>query len=311
MENGPEKSTAVAILGAAAVDVIVRVKDFPSPDGIVMAEEKCFLPGGTGGNVAEGIARLGYPVRFLGVVGDDEYGLLLRRGFEASRVDTRFIRIAKGEHTASCFIAVNQKGERLIFSLGGAAIFTRPEELDLAAVIDAGVLYIADAFPEVALAAVHSLPDEARVVYCPGGLMVNLGKAFYEPVLAKADVAVFNRVEAQAVTGMVEPQKALIRLMEMGIKIAVITCGAEGAVFCENGQQIHIPAVPVMDVADSTGAGDAFSAGLVAGMLEGFTMADCVRLACEVAAHKIQLQGAREGLPYRHQVARLAIKETN
>nr|MBP8858064.1 carbohydrate kinase family protein [Anaerolineaceae bacterium] len=253
--------------------------------------------------------RLGYPVRFLGVVGNDENGLLLRQSFESAGVYTRFIRIDQGESTASCFIAVNQNGERLIFSLGGVAIYTKPEELDLAALGDAGILYIADAFPEVALAAIHALPAEARTVYCPGGLMVNLGKTFYEPVLARADVAVFNRVEAQGITGSAEPQNALTRLMEMGVKVPVITCGVEGVVFCANGQRNHIPAVPVKDITDSTGAGDAFSAGLVAGMVQGFTMADCVHLACEVAAHKIQFQGAREGLPYRHQVARLAIVE--
>lgn len=311
MNNDPQKPAFVAVLGAAAVDITIRVKEFPSPDGIVMAERQESSPGGSGGNVAEGIARLGYPVRFLGVIGDDENGRLLRGSFETSGVDTRFIRIAKGERTASCFIAVNRKGERLIFSLGGTAIFTRPEELDLATLKDASVLYIADAFPEVALSAVQALPAEARTVYCPGGLMVNLGKAFYEPVLAKVDVAAFNRVEAQAVTGMADPQEALIRLTEMGVRIAVITCGAEGAVFCENGKQIHISAVPVFNIADTTGAGDAFSAGLVAGMLEGFSMADCVRLACEVAAHKIQFQGAREGLPYRNEIARLAAREIN
>lgn len=309
MSNDPQKPAAAAVLGAAAVDITIRVKEFPSPDGIVMAEEKYSSPGGSGGNVAEGIARLGYPVRFLGVVGDDENGLLLRRSFETTGVDTHFIRIAKGESTASCFIAVNQKGERLIFSLGGAAIYTKPGELDLASVSDTRVLYIADAYPEVALAAIQALPAEARIVYCPGGLMVNLGKTFFEPVLARADVAVFNQVEAKAITGMVDPQEALNRLAEMGIRIPVITCGAEGALFCENGQHIHIPAVPVKEVADSTGAGDAFSAGLVAGMVQGFSMADCVHLACEVAAHKIQFQGAREGLPYRHQIARLAIVE--
>ncbi len=309
MSNDPHKPAAVAVLGAAAVDLTIRVKEFPSPDGIVMAEEKHSSPGGSGGNVAEGIARLGYPVRFLGVVGNDENGLLLRQSFESAGVDTRFIRIDQGESTASCFIAVNQNGERLIFSLGGVAIYTKPEELDLAALGDAGILYIADAFPEVALAAIHALPAEARTVYCPGGLMVNLGKTFYEPVLARADVAVFNRVEAQGITGSAEPQNALTRLMEMGVKVPVITCGAEGVVFCVNGQRNHIPAVPVKDITDSTGAGDAFSAGLVAGMVQGFSMSDCVHLACEVAAHKIQFQGAREGLPYRHQVARLAIVE--
>ncbi len=311
MTDDPQRPASVAVLGAAAVDITFRVKEFPSHDGIVMAEGQQISPGGSGGNVAEGIARLGYPVRFLGAVGDDENGQLLRQSFTDAGVDTSYILSNKGEKTASCFIAVNPKGERLIFSLGGAAIFTKPEELDPASVVDVEILYIADAFPEVALAAIHALPVKARTVYCPGGLMVKMGKEFYEPVMAKADVALFNRLESSAVTGIDEPEKALTKLRELGVAIPVITCGAEGAVFYGDDQPVHIPAVPVTHVADSTGAGDAFSAGLVVGMLEEMAIADCVRLACETAAHKIQFEGAREGLPYRRQIASLAARISN
>ncbi len=71
----------VAVLGAAAMDMIVQVQEFPAPDGIVMVEQYLSVPGGSGGNVAEGIARLGYSVRFLGIVGDDENGRKLLHCF--------------------------------------------------------------------------------------------------------------------------------------------------------------------------------------------------------------------------------------
>jgi len=309
MNNKSRRTATVAVLGAAAVDVVIRVKDFPSPDGIVMADEQQSHPGGSGGNVAEGVARLGYPVRFLGVVGNDENGRLLQHTFSTSGVDTSFIKVSDSGHTASCFIAVNQKGERLIFSLGGEAIYSQPGELDPSALENIKVLYIADAFPEVALCAIMKAGTGVKIIYCPGGLMVKSGKAFYEPVMKRAHVGIFNQVEAQAITGMVEPENALVQLAEMGVQVPIITHGALGALYYEDGHCFQVPAAPAASVVDTTGAGDAFSAGMIAGMLEGLEMSASVALACEVAAFNVQHQGARDGMPYRRQVASLASRE--
>lgn len=309
MNNNLRSTAAVAVLGAAAVDVVIRVKEFPSPDGIVMADEQNTLPGGSGGNVAEAVARLGYPVRFLGVVGNDENGRLLQHTFSTAGVDTSFMKVSDAGHTASCFIAVNQIGERLIFSLGGEAIYSEPGQLDSTALENVKILYIADAFPEVALCAIMKAGTGVKIIHCPGGLMVKSGKTFYEPVMKKAHVGIFNCVEAQAVTGMEEPETAIIRLAEMGVQVPIITMGAQGALYYENGHCFQVAAAPAASVVDTTGAGDAFSAGLIAGLLEGLEMPACVALACEVAAFNVQHQGARDGLPYRSQVASLASRE--
>ncbi len=309
MEKPFQKTPLVAVLGAAAVDIIAQVKEFPSPDGIVMADSRQTVPGGTGGNVAEGIARLGYPVRFLGVIGDDDNGKLLLQSFRNAGVQTDFIKIDQKGSTASCFIAVNNQGERMIFSLGGSAIYVDPGDLHPTALDDVDVLYIADAFPDVALAAIKKLKFDAKVVYCPGGLMLGMGEEYYLPILEAADVVIFNQVEAAGITGKQEPNDIVMALVEMGIPVPMITLGEKGVLFAADGVSTLVPAQPVKQVVDTTGAGDAFSVGLVAGILEGFSWQKAIQLGCQVAAHKIQHRGAREGLPYRDQIAALQTRE--
>lgn len=309
MEKNLRNTPLVAVLGAAAVDMIIQVKEFPSPDGIVMADTHQSVPGGTGGNVAEGIARLGYPVRFLGVVGDDDNGRLLLQSFKNAGVQTDYIMVDPKGSTASCFIAVNNQGERMIFSLGGSAIYVEPGDLDPTALENVDVLYIADAFPGVALAAIKKLKSDALVVYCPGGLMLSLGEEYYMPVLEAADVVIFNRVEASDITGRSDPEEALNALAGMGVPTPVITLGKKGVVFFADGKSTLVPSETVKNVVDTTGAGDAFSVGLVAGILEKISWKEAVQLGCQVAAYKIQHRGAREGLPYRDQIAALNTRE--
>ena len=309
MEKPFQKTPLVAVLGAAAVDIIVQVKEFPSPDSIVMADSRQSVPGGTGGNVAEGIARLGYPVRFLGVVGNDDNGKLLLQSFKNAGVQTDFIMVDQKGLTASCFIAVNSHGERMIFSLGGSAIYVNPDDLHPSALENVDVLYIADALPDVALNAIKNLKPETKVVYCPGGLMLKLGEEYYLPILKAADVGIFNQVEAAAITGKQEPEEATKVLVKMGIPVPVITLGEKGALFVADKVSTLVPAQPVRQVVDTTGAGDAFSVGLIAGILEGFSWQKAIQLGCQVAAYKIQYRGAREGLPYRDQIAALKTRE--
>ena len=82
----------------------------------------------------------------------------------------------------------------------------------------------------------------------------------------------------------------------------MITLGKEGALLLDKGNMRRVPGFPVSQVVDTTGAGDAFSAGVVVGMLEGLSLAGAAQLGCAAAARKIAHLGARGGLPDRQSV---------
>jgi ribokinase len=301
-DPGTLASPEVVVLGAAAVDWVARVEEMPSMDGITFAGQYTPLPGGSGGNVAEGLARLGHAVRFLGVLGDDEGGRMLLQAFELAGVDTSFIRVKKGQRSAACFIAVDRHGQRMIFCLGGVAVYDQDEDFSAGQLAGAKFLYIADAYLEVACAAISMLEPSARTVFNPGGLMTALGIEVLRPILERTDLLILSRGESEALTGCSDPGQACQALAGIGPKAVLLTLGEQGVLVSEGKDSLLVAAISVGQVVDTTGAGDAFSAGVIAGLLEGLTLEKAARLGCAVAAHKVQHFGSRSGLPDRAQI---------
>jgi ribokinase len=298
----------VAVLGAAAIDLVAQVKKIPSKDGIAYAEQYAPFPGGTGGNVAVGIARLGYPVRFMGILGGDENGRILLDDFLKAGVDTSAIFIDASQRSAACFIALDENGDRLIFGLGGVALYDHPEQIQQNWLEDVQVLFIADAYANVATAAMKYLNPDARVVFNPGGLMASAGAEYLVPFFHRADVLIASRGESEMMTGISNVEEAARELSHRGPQVVMVTLGKQGTLVLDHGNLIYVKALPVQNVVDTTGAGDAFSSGVVSGYLEGLSWVEAARFGCAVAAVKIGYMGARSGLPDRQQVQTLLIK---
>ncbi len=292
----------VAVLGAAAVDWVAQVEELPPLDGISYANQYAPVPGGSGGNVAEGISRLGHTVRFLGVLGDDDGGRMLMQAFRLTGVDTSCVHVMEGKRSAACFIAVDRHGQRMIFALGGVAVYDQVTDLVAAQLEMVKILYIADAYLEVALAAISRLGPGARVVFNPGGLMAASGKEGLLPILKRTSILIVSRVEAEKLTGISDPEQGCKDLAACGPDTVMLTLGERGALVVHDNRLVLVPAIPVEQVVDTTGAGDAFSAGVIAGLLEGLSVEKATRLGCAVSANKIQRFGSRNGLPDRTQI---------
>ena len=301
-QAGPELDAVV--LGGAAMDLVARVEVLPPKDGLAVARTYTRFPGGSAANVAVGIARLGHRVGFAGKMGDDEDGRLLIRAFEDEGVDTRAIITETGRPTATCFIGLDAQGDRIIFVLPGASLVETVSELDRAYVSRGRVLFVGPAYTEVATAAVSAAHDRgATTFYAPGGAWGPDGLAGIQPVLELADVLIVSHTEATALTGQSSPEEALQTLSGMGLPVVVVTLGQQGALVSAGAGTTVVPALSVTGARDTTGAGDAFAAGLVAGYLEGLDWEASARLGSAAAALKIQHLGARSGLPTREQAA--------
>jgi len=293
----------VIVLGGAAVDWVAQVDALPERDSLVLARSCERFPGGSAANVAVGLARLGRRVGFVGKLGDDEHGRLLLEAFEEEGVDTQGVIAEAGRPTATCFIAVDCRGERIIVALPGVAVIERVEELDLEYLRRARAVYIGPSYPEVATTTVAAVRESGGTVFCaPGGVHVPV--EVLGPVLERTDVLLVSRTEALALAGQPSPDEAARTLREMGPQVVVETLGPEGALVASGAGLIRIPSFDVPDALDTTGAGDGFAAGLIAGFLEGLDWEAAARMGCTVAALKIRHVGARSGLPTREEVAR-------
>ena len=302
----------VVVVGAAAVDNVAHFEEMPRQDSIAFADSCTAYPGGAGANVASGLALLGRKTAYLGKLGDDDGGRLLMSAFQQSGVDIRGVKVVAGQRSASCFIPVDAHGNRVIYALGGVALLESVDEIEPSLLTGIKALYIAEAFPEIALEVIRQSANAyPKMFYSPGGVMIWAEKSLLNQVFAQTDVLFVSQSEAETLSGMSNPEESIKRIAGLGPKTVIETLGAEGTLLFENGRLVKIPALPPPKIVDTTGAGDAFAAGVVTGYLEGLNWEESVRLGSAVAAIKIGYMGARSGLPDRETVRRAILEMTH
>lgn len=254
-------------------------------------------PGGSAGNTAFAMARLGIPSRFLGMVGADGHGTFYRRTFERLGGCARSIRIHGDLPTARCLSLVTPDGER-----------TMRTHLGAAAALDTSAISVDD-FRGYSHAHVEGYllfnPDLMRRVLQAAkqaGCRISVDLASFEVVDAARDILpellddyvdiVFaNEEEAEAFAGSDDPAQCLEALHAHCAMVAVKR-GADGALLRNGGATWAVPALAVENAVDTTGAGDLWAAGFLYGLLNGRGLADCGRLGALLGAAVVTRQGA-------------------
>ncbi len=273
----------VVVVGSVNLDLVATVPRQPGSGETVAATDFARVPGGKGANQALAARRLGAEVRLVAAVGTDpaaDEALALLR---AEGVDLARVRRDGSEPTGLALIIVDAAGENTIVVVGGANDRLGPDPADLAG---------ADAVLCQLEVPVQAVAAAARC--CPAGALFCLNaapaKAVPDDVLRRADLVVANRAERAAL-----PELA-------GARLLAVTAGAAGAVLVERGREVARAAAPRVSVVDGTGAGDAFVAALVVGLLGGLDRATALRRACAAGAVAASRAGAQPSLPTRAEV---------
>ena len=282
----------ILVLGAAAMDTVVRVNAFPKTDDIVYPNKVLRVPGGSAANVAVALARLGAEVSFLGTIGADADGQAIEQAFHNERVDTtHLIRIANGS-TAGAFIAVDSKGERVMYSLGGDAVYTDVSQLT-GIDFTADALYIAEAFSEVGVFAANCVHERGgKVFFAPGGVMCSYGLEELLPLIACSDAMFVSLAELSALTGQQDTAAGSAILLAAGTKAVIITQGSRGASIHTQDGSLFVAANAVKAV-DTTGAGDSFAGAYLFSELRGDEPLKRLAFANRCAAFAVTRLGAR------------------
>ncbi len=290
----------VFVVGSINQDFVLKVERRPKPGETVTDAVLSTHNGGKGANQAAAAALLGGSVVLLGRVGDDGFGGSLVRALEEKGVDTALIEEAHGSSTGTAFITVTEDGENSITVAPGANRRLTPEDVDAARGAIAGA---------AVLVAQMEVPREcvARAVEVAGGVgtraVLNLAPPFNVPraVLEGLDPLVVNEHEAaflldEGVEGVEAALPAASRLVALGPKSAVVTVGADGAVFAAGDDAGHVPA-PEADVVDTTGAGDAFVGALALRLARGASLEEAVSYAVRAGSAAVTREGAQGALP--------------
>lgn len=297
--------------------------DFIATEPVSYTEASTFKKffGGAPMNTLVGVVRLGSTAGAITVIGDDPFGQFLLRELKNNGVDVSRVKVKKNVRTTLAFVANEpETGERTFIFYrspwvrGTSVDSLTPEDIDYNYISSAKFLHVSGfALSQnptrraVFAAITHAKKKGVKVSFDPT-LRLDVWRSegtiriIYNKVLKASDIATFSREEAEFVLGTKDPEKAADKALKYGVEVVGIKLGEKGSlVKTKDGRCVFEPAFRVKAV-DTTGAGDGWNAGLLIGLLKGWDLEKCVKVANAVGALVVTKHGAITALPYRDEL---------
>ena len=261
------------------------------------------ISGGSAANTAVGLASLGARAAFIGKVRDDTLGGSFSHDIRASKVHFATPPASAGPATARSFIMVSPDGQRTMNTYLGAAQNLAPGDIDGAAVQSAAIVYLEgylwdppaakEAFVKAASLA-HAASRRVALTLSDAFCVDRYREEFLNLIrTGVVDVLFANEAELHALYQTADFATAVEALRNEGSVLGIVTRSEQGAVVVSREATVVVSALPVDRVIDTTGAGDLFAAGFLAGLARGAEHRECARLGALAAAEIIQHFGAR------------------
>lgn len=286
--------------GALNVDKLYKVNKIAGPEEegfIISCQETC---GGSAANTIVGLARLGCKVGFIGKVAMDREGKMLVEDFHKENVDTNGVICAKAGRSGKVMGFVDEKGDRALYVDPGVNDTIELEEIHRAYASRTEFLHLTSFVGEKSFETqkklVESLPENVKVSLDPGALYARKGIRQLRPIITRSFVVMPNAKEIALLTGEEDYVAGAEKLLKIGVKVVAVKLGSMGCYVTNGIENYHIEAFKV-PVVDTTGAGDAFCAGFLYGLLKNKSLYECGRIGNFVASRCIMEMGARAGLP--------------
>ena len=281
-------------LGCACLDFLGIVPRLPAGDEQIWMSDSTQQGGGMVSTALVTLSRLGASTAFVGKIGNDMAGRVVKEEFELYGVDATHLGIAPGESTPISMILVDAPtGQRTIMA-GGTTVALPAAEVPAELVSSAKYLHLDNTNRRAALTAARFARDsgvpvvlDADTVSPPEDL---------EDLLHLTDYLIASRMFSEVLTGQADPSEAAKALSGYGPAVTVVTVGEEGSHTLAGGRSFHTPAFPV-GVVDTTGAGDVYHGAFIFGLLQAWEVEKTAEFASAVAAMSCTRLGGRSGIP--------------
>jgi sugar/nucleoside kinase (ribokinase family) len=316
----------VLCIGNAIVDVIANAtNEFLTAEGLVKGSmrlvdadeaERLYshmgpahqVSGGSAGNTAAGVAALGGRSGFIGQVAADQLGEFYRHDLTAAGVEFITPAGSVGAPTARSMILVTPDGHRTMNTFLGAAQHLPASALDEAQIRDSAILYLEGYLwdPEIPRRAMVRAIEVAReagrkVAFTLSDMFcVDRHRDGFNELLdnGSIDILFANQAEVEALVGVAHLESAVSAVKDR-VQTLVVTRSEDGALAVRGGERADVPAEPIGQLIDTTGAGDLFAAGFLLGTARGKSLERSLRLGAIAAAEVIQHYGARPEADHR------------
>jgi sugar/nucleoside kinase (ribokinase family) len=282
--------------------VCTPMASLPDPGRLVAVDAMYLLTGGCAANVGVNVAKQGLRVGVVGRLGDDAFGRFIREDLGARGVDADRVIVSPEEQTSQSMILLCKGQDRRFVHTFGANRRFRAADVDHESLRGARVFYVGGylVLPGLVpdeLAALFRFCREEGVrtvldVVVPNGFVYD---GELEPVLPYTDVFLPNNDEAEMLTGEAEPARQARALRAKGAETVVVTLGENGIVFTD-GEQVRRTSHFPSEVIDQTGAGDAFCAGFITGMVRGLDLDECLHYGSALGASCVRSIGCYDGV---------------
>jgi sugar/nucleoside kinase (ribokinase family) len=288
-------------LGVHVVDVLVRpVEEIPAGQGGTLVEEIRITPAGSAGGTAITLAKLGAQVLSAGAIGEDELGQVLLTLLNGFGVDTSYLVRREGVQTSASVLPIRPDGSRPAFHVVGANAAYASADAPWKAIAEADGLHLGapefmggeEAAKILAHAREHDVVTSADLL-APGEQAAQIVD-WIAPALEHLDYLLPNAEQVLGLTGEDDLESGCRALIDRGVGCVAATVGADGVLIVDREGTDHVPAFAV-DVVDTTGCGDAFSAGFLYGLTAGRKGHDAAVLGCAAAALVAQGLGSDYG----------------
>lgn len=264
-----------------------------------------FGAAGNAANVATGSALLGLSSAIYTNLGDDDHGRYILKALETSGVLADYVKINRGMNS-NLSVVLTFGGERTIFVYHQDWFYQLPKlpECSWCYLTSMGESFANSNITHEVLRYVEK--SGCKLVFAPGTFQLKLGVSRFPELLSKSELLIVNNEEAKTILGVdlkerVDRRDLLSKLLMLGPKLAVVTNGQEGSIASDGQECLAIGVLPTK-VVEKTGAGDAYSSGMVAALSYGYELATAMLWGTINAGHVIQEVGAQNGLLDRAQI---------
>ncbi|NIM05090.1 MAG: ribokinase [Armatimonadetes bacterium] len=293
----------ILVVGSINMDLVVRAQRFPVAGETLRGEGFKVVPGGKGSNQAVAASRLGGSVKMVGRVGADTFGPTLRKTLEDAGVDATEVKADPNAATGVAFIILDASGQNSIIIAQGANLSVRPEDLRTLEPLfeKSDVLLLQLEIPMESVEAAVKMAKEKDVkVVVDAGPPTPLS----DELIKQIDVLSPNETEASALLGREvaataqDAKKACKELLAKGAGSVVFKLGERGCMIATEKGTERLPSY-IVDVVDTTGAGDAFTAALAVALGEGKDLKEASAFASAAGALAVTKFGAQPSMPSR------------
>ena len=302
---------SISILGIFVADLAFFAEKIPSMGETIIGKKYIIGPGGKGSNQAVAAAKAGIKTHFISKIGDDQFGAMAKKIYDESGVDYSNVIISKEHSTGAAGILVNENsGVNAINVVPGAAGALTTKDIDEAS----------DTMKNSSIFLTQlEVPKEVAFYSIKKAYQYSVKTILNPAPAALIDKDIFhlidyftpNETEASfyvnhPIKTIDDARQAAIKILVMGVKNVIITLGEKGAYFSNNKEnhEISIAKLP-SPVVDTTGAGDAFNAGLAVAIAEGKNMKESLNFASAAAGLSTTKIGTANSMPTRDEIEKI------